>query len=263
METYTKAAFEKVNGINMYYEVYGEGDIPLVLIHGGGSTIQSSFGRLIPFLAKTGKVIAVELQAHGRTSDRDQEESFEQDAKDVTTLLNQLKITKSNFLGFSNGGTTTLHIAAHHPAIVNKIIVISANYQREGLIDGFYNSFGDATIEHMPEPLKTAFLAVNPDQNALQTMFEKDKQRMLDFVDLSDDDLKGITADTLLMVADKDVIKPEHVVKMSRLIANAQLVILPGVHGTMIGENLNPEVSDKTIEITAHLIETFLNQQAV
>lgn len=259
METHQKAGYEQVNGINMYYEIYGEGEVPLLLIHGGGSTIQSSFGRLIPLLANLGKVIAVELQAHGRTSDRDQAESFEQDAKDVTTLLNQLQIAKANFLGFSNGGTTTLHIAAHHPAVVNKIIVISANYQREGLIEGFYNGFGDATIDHMPEPLKTAFLVLNPDQKALQTMFEKDKQRMLDFVDLSDDDLRGITSDALLMVADKDVIKPEHVVKMSRLIANAQLVILPGVHGAMIGENLNPDVSDKTIEITAYLVETFLN----
>lgn len=259
METYKNARHEKVNGINMYYEIYGEGEIPLVLIHGGGSTIQSTFGKLIPLLAKSGRLIAVELQAHGRTADRDQAESFEQDAKDVTTLLNQLKITKANFLGFSNGGTTTLHIAAHHPAIVNKIIVISANYQREGLIDGFYNGFGDATIDHMPEPLKTAFLAVNPDQNALQTMFEKDKQRMLDFTDLSDDDLKGINSDTLLMVADRDVIRSEHVVKMSKLIANSQLVILPGVHGAMIGENVNPDVSNKTIEITAHLVETFLN----
>jgi pimeloyl-ACP methyl ester carboxylesterase len=259
METHQKAGYEQVNGINMYYEIYGEGEVPLVLIHGGGSTIQSSFGRLIPLLANLGKVIAVELQAHGRTSDRDQAESFEQDAKDVTALLNQLQIAKANFLGFSNGGTTTLHIAAHYPDVVNKVIVISANYQREGLIDGFYNGFGDATIDHMPEPLKTAFLAINPDQKALQTMFEKDKQRMLNFTDLSDDDLRGITSDALLMVADKDVIKPEHVVKMSRLIANAQLVILPGVHGAMIGENLNPEVSDKTIGITAYLVETFLN----
>jgi pimeloyl-ACP methyl ester carboxylesterase len=259
METYKNAGHEKVNGINMYYEIYGEGEIPLVLIHGGGSTIQSTFGKLIPLLAKSGRLIAVELQAHGRTADRDQAESFEQDAKDVVTLLNQLKTTKANFLGFSNGGTTTLHIAAHHPAIVNKIIVISANYQRDGLIDGFYNGFGDATIHHMPEPLKTAFLAVNPDQNALQTMFEKDKQRMLDFTDLSDEDLRGIKCDALLMVADRDVIRSEHVVKMSKLIANSQLVILPGVHGAMIGENVNPDVSNKTIEITAHLVETFLN----
>lgn len=260
METYHKAGHEQVNSINMYYEVYGEGEIPLVLIHGGGSTIQSTFGRFIPYLTKCGKVIAVELQAHGRTSDRDQPESFAQDAKDVTTLLNQLKIAKANFLGFSNGGTTALHIAAHYPGVVNKIIVISANYQREGLIEGFYNGFGDATIDHMPEPLKMAFLAVNPDQKALQTMFEKDKQRMLDFVDLSDDDISGIKSQALLMVADRDVIRTEHVVKMSKLISNAQLVVLPGVHGAMIGENLNPDVSDKTIGITAHFVETFLNQ---
>ncbi|WP_145857563.1 alpha/beta fold hydrolase [Pedobacter suwonensis] len=260
METYHRAGHEKVNGIKMYYEIYGEGEMPLVLIHGGGSTIQSSFGRLLPFLAKSGRIIAIELQAHGRTSDRNQAESFEQDAKDVVTLLHQLSITKANFLGFSNGGTTTLHIAAHHSAVVNKIIVISANYQREGLIEGFYNGLENATIDHMPEPLKAAFLAVNPNQDALQAMFEKDKQRMLDFVDLSDNDLRGIASDTLLMAADKDVIKPEHVVKMSRLIPNVQLLILPGVHGAMIGENLNPGISDKTIAMTAHLVETFLNQ---
>ncbi|WP_316824226.1 alpha/beta hydrolase [Pedobacter miscanthi] len=261
MEIDKKAGYEQVNGINMYYEVYGEGEIPLVLIHGGGSTIQSTFGRFIPQL--TGKVIAVELQAHGRTSDRNQPESFAQDAQDVTSLLNQLKITKANFLGFSNGGTTTLNIAAHYPEVVNKIIVISANYQREGLIEGFYNGFGDATIDHMPAALKTSFLEVNPDQNAMQTMFEKDKQRMLDFVDLSDDDLRGIKSAALLMVADRDVIRPEHVVKMSRLIADSQLVILPGLHGAMIGENLNPDVSDKTIGITVHLVEVFLNRQSI
>ncbi|GAA4207129.1 alpha/beta hydrolase [Pedobacter jeongneungensis] len=260
METYQKAGHEQVNGINMYYEVYGEGEIPLVLIHGGGSTIQSSFGKLIPFLIKYGKVIAVELQAHGRTSDRDQPESFAQDAKDVTTLLSQLKIAKANFLGFSNGGTTTLHIAAHYPDVVNKIIVVSGNYQREGLIEGFYNGFRDATIDHMPAGLKTAFLAVNPDQKALQNMFEKDKQRMLDFTDLSDDDLRGIKCKALLMVADRDLIRAEHVVKMSGLIADSQLVILPGVHGTMIGESIAPDVTDQTLQITTHLIETFLNQ---
>ena len=82
---------------------------------------------------------------------------------------------------------------------------------------------------------------------------------MLDFADLSDDDLRRITSGTLLMVADKDVIRAEHVIKMSKLIANTQLVILPGIHGAMIGENLNPDVNDKTIGITAHLVETFLN----
>jgi pimeloyl-ACP methyl ester carboxylesterase len=71
----------------MYYEVYGSGPIPLVLIHGGGSTIETTFGNILPFLSGPGKLIAVELQAHGRTSDRNMPESFEQDANDVVTLL--------------------------------------------------------------------------------------------------------------------------------------------------------------------------------
>jgi pimeloyl-ACP methyl ester carboxylesterase len=98
----------------MYYEIYGKGK-PLVLIHGGGSTIQTTFGRVIPKLALHRKLIATELQAHGRTSDRDNELSFEQDADDVATLLKNLNIHRADFFGFSNGGTTALQIAIRHP----------------------------------------------------------------------------------------------------------------------------------------------------
>jgi pimeloyl-ACP methyl ester carboxylesterase len=81
------SGYAPVNGLKMYYEIHGAGNIPLVLIHGGGSTIESSFGKLLPLLAQHGKIIALELQAHGRTSDRDAPESFEQDADDVAGLL--------------------------------------------------------------------------------------------------------------------------------------------------------------------------------
>ena len=83
--------YSEVNGIKMYYEIYGKGK-PLVLIHGGGSTIQTTFGRVIPMLAKKYQVIAMDLQAHGRTSDRDAPESFEQDADDVAALLKNLNV---------------------------------------------------------------------------------------------------------------------------------------------------------------------------
>jgi pimeloyl-ACP methyl ester carboxylesterase len=89
-------------------------DMPLVLIHGGGSTIDVTFGNILPYLAANNKIIAVELQAHGRTSDRNAPESFEQDADDVAALLKHLNITKANIMGFSNGGTTTLQIAIRH-----------------------------------------------------------------------------------------------------------------------------------------------------
>src|SRR4051794_35537920 len=90
-----KSGYSDVNGLKMYYEIYGQGT-PLVLIHGGGSTIQTSFGRVIPQLAKNRQVIAVELQAHGRTSDRNTDLSFEQDADDIDMLLKNLHIAKAD-----------------------------------------------------------------------------------------------------------------------------------------------------------------------
>src|SRR6201999_2202670 len=93
MENSKTSGYAPVNGLKMYYEIHGAGNtMPLVLIHGGGSTIETSFGKLLPLLSGQGKIIAVELQAHGHTSDRDAPESFEQDADDVATLLTYLKI---------------------------------------------------------------------------------------------------------------------------------------------------------------------------
>src|ERR1043165_4457289 len=115
------AHYTQINNLNLYYEIHGEGN-PLVLLHGGGSTIESTYGRILPELAKTHQVIAIELQAHGHTSDIDRPLSFEQDADDVAALLGQLNITKADFMGFSNGGTTCLQIAIRHPQLVNKLI---------------------------------------------------------------------------------------------------------------------------------------------
>src|SRR5689334_17031450 len=109
-----QGSYASVNGLKMYYEIHGEG-APLVLIHGGGSTIQTTFGRVLPALAKNHKVIAVELQAHGHTADIDRPLSFEQDADDVAELLKQLHIEKADVFGFSNGASTTLEIAIRHP----------------------------------------------------------------------------------------------------------------------------------------------------
>lgn len=154
--------YSEVNGLKMYYEMYlpagqtgGQGK-PLVLIHGGGSTIQSTFGKIIPLLTKNRKLIAVELQAHGRTSDRNADLSFEQDADDVATLLRNLDIGKADFFGFSNGGTTVLQIAIRHPEIVGKIITGSALAKRSGTPGWFWDFMKQATLENMPEPLKNS-----------------------------------------------------------------------------------------------------------
>lgn len=111
-----------INGIHIYYEIYGSG-FPLIMLHGGGSTIQSSFERIIPILANNHQIIAIESQAHGRTTDRNSPSSFSQDAEDVSQLMEHLKINKADILGFSNGATTALQLAINHPEKVNKLIL--------------------------------------------------------------------------------------------------------------------------------------------
>lgn len=258
MDTLKKSGHAPVNGLNMYYEIHGEGEIPLVLIHGGGSTIETTFGEILPMLAKHNKVIAVELQAHGRTSDRDAPETFEQDAEDVVGLLNHLGITKANILGFSNGGTTTLHVASKHAQLVNKIVVIAGAYKRDGFFPGFFDFMPNATIDNMPEGLKAAYLKVNPNKDGLLNMFNKDKARMVNFKDYSDDMLKVIKAEALFMVADKDVISVGHTLQMSRLVEGAQLIVLPGAHGAFIGEAGTAIAGSKLPGISGELIEGFL-----
>lgn len=248
-----------VNGINMYYEIYGSGKLPLVLIHGGGSTIETTFGRILPELAKQRKVIAVELQAHGRTSDRDAPLSFEQDADDVFALLQNLNIPKADFFGFSNGGNTAMQIGLRHPEIVNKLVIVSAFYKREGLMPGFFEGMKKATLDNMPAQLKEAYIKVAPNKEGLQVMHDKDRDRMLGFKDWSDGDLRSIKAPALLIAADRDVVTPEHSAQMSRLKPNARLMILPGVHGSFIGEVCTADANSKMPELTAALIEEFLN----
>jgi len=251
--------YAPVNGLKMYYEIYGEGSLPLMLIHGGGSTIETTFGAMLPFLSGCGKLIAVELQAHGRTADREAPESFEQDADDVAALLKYLKIEKANFFGFSNGGTTTLQIAIRHPELVNKIVDLSGAYRRDGFIDGFFEGFNGATLDNMPEALKAAFLKVTPDKSRLQAMFDRDVARMIAFRDIPDDMIRSIKVPVLIMVSDQDMMPAEHAVKLSRLIPGGRLAVLPGPHGTCIGEMGMAKKGSRLPELTAALIEEFLN----
>src|SRR5689334_14018718 len=118
----TQGHYAQVNGLNMYYEIHGTAGQPLVLVHGGGSTIYTTFGKLLPILSKTHKVIAVELQAHGHTKDVDRAFSFEQDADDIAALLQQLHIPKASIFGFSNGGSTAMQVAIRHPELVEKLV---------------------------------------------------------------------------------------------------------------------------------------------
>ncbi|WP_057937960.1 alpha/beta fold hydrolase [Algoriphagus resistens] len=255
-----KTGYSEVNGLQMYYEIYGQGK-PFVLIHGGGSTIQSNFEKVIPLFAKNRQVIAVELQAHGRTSDRNADLSFEQDADDVATLLKNLLIDKADFLGFSNGGTTTLQIAIRHPELVNKLILGSTLAKRNGVPEWFWGFMENARLENMPEQLKEAYMKATPDSNGLQVMHDRDAKRMINFKDIEDGQLESIKAPTLIIIGDKDVITPEHALELHRQIANAELAIIPGGHGQYIGEITTLTPDFKESDLVVPMIEKFLDKK--
>jgi pimeloyl-ACP methyl ester carboxylesterase len=252
------SGYAMVNGLKMYYEIHGTGT-PLVLIHGGGSTIQTSFGRVLYSFAKNHQVIAVELQAHGHTADMDRPLSFEQDADDVAGLLKQLHIDKADIFGFSNGASTTLQLAVRHPEMVHKIIVASTFYKRDGAQPWFWNMMAHTTFEEMPQPLKEAFLKINRDTNALHVMFQRDVTRMRSFPDIKAALMKTIQAPSFIIIGDADVVRPEHAVEMFRLLPHARLAILPGGHGDYIGEIAAPQDSI-LIAATVSMIEKFLSE---
>ncbi|HEY1112068.1 MAG TPA: alpha/beta hydrolase [Chitinophagaceae bacterium] len=255
------SGYSDVNGLKMYYEIYGQGK-PLVLVHGGGSTIQTNFEKIIPLLAKNRKVIAVELQAHGRTSDRNADLTFEQDANDIATFLKNLNIGKADFLGFSNGGTTTLQIAIRHPEIVDKMILGSALAKRNGVPDWFWGFMSQAKLENMPAQLKDGYKKVAADPNGLQVMHYRDVKRIVNFKDIPDEQIKSIKAPTLIIIGDKDVITPEHAIELHRQIANSELAIIPGGHGQYIGEITTITPDFKESDLVVPMIEKFLDKKA-
>ena len=122
-----------VNGIHMYYEVHGRRDgVPLVLLHGGGSTIEVTFSRVLPVFAGSRRVIAVEEQGHGRTTDREAPVTFESSADDVAALLRYLQVDQADLLGFSNGASVALQVAIRHPQRVRKLVFASSITKRDG-----------------------------------------------------------------------------------------------------------------------------------
>jgi pimeloyl-ACP methyl ester carboxylesterase len=253
----TVGKYANVNGIKMYYEIHGSGN-PLVLLHGGGSTIYTSFGRILPELAKSHQVIAIELQAHGHTGDRNAPETFKQDADDVAELVRQLNIPKADILGFSNGGHTTLELAIRHPDQVRRIIVASAFYKRDGVPAGFWQGFAKATLNDMPKIYRDEYLKINHDSAMLQNMFNKDVQRMKNFKDWTEEDIRSIQAPALIVSGDHDVATPEHTVAMYRMLPHSRLAILPGAHGQYMGEAMFPDPNNKLPELFVAMVDEFL-----
>ena len=249
-----------VNGISMYYEVHGPpGGVPLVLLHGGGSTIDVTFGRVLPVLARRRRVIAVEEQGHGRTTDRDAPVAFESSADDVAALLRHLGVDQADLFGFSNGASVALQVAIRHPERVRKLVFASSFTRRDGARPELWEFMRQADFSSMPQPLKDAFLRVNPDPAQLRTMHDKDAERMRSFADVPDDLVRGVRAPVLVVLGDRDIVTPEHALELTRLLPDARLLVVPGGHGDWLGEAVMAPGESRQPALAAGLIETFLD----
>lgn len=258
-----KTGHAAVNGISLYYELHGSAPgTPLLLLHGGGSSIDVTYGRILPHFAGQRRVIALDEQAHGRSGDRDAPVRFTTSADDAAELLRQLDLERVDVMGFSNGASVALQLALRHPARVGKLIFASSMTKRSGAAPQFWQFMAAATFADMPQPLKDAFLQQNPDPQKLRAMHDKDLERMRNFVEVGDAEVRSVQAPTLVLAGDRDVPTVEHCVELVRLFPHARLMILPGGHGDYLGELLAARPGDRSPEITAGLIAAFLDAPA-
>ena len=259
-----RTGYAPVNGAQLYFEVYGAARTdkkPLVLIHGGGSTIESNFKDMIPLFSRDRQVIAIEEEGHGHTADVGRPFTFNQTADDVAGLLRFLKVESADILGFSNGGTTAMRLAVRHPETVGHLIIASAMYRRDGMMKGFWEGMAKANIDSMPEELKAADRKINPDPKHQQALFERDSRRMKTFKDFPDKDLTMIKAPTLILGGDQDVVTIEHFQKMAGLIRGARIAVLPSQHGTYLEAAREGASWTTSPELTAALVTSFLEHK--
>ena len=192
------------NGINVYYEIYGEGR-PLVLLHGAFYTIDLNWGQLIPELSKTRKVIAIEMQGHGHTPYSDRELSITNLATDVEKVMDFLKIDSADVAGYSMGGSVAYQFAVQSPKRLRKLVIISSTYKTNGWLPVVNGGFKDLKPELFDNtPIKTAYDAEAPDK----TKWRKFLEQMFAFArtpfNVGDSNISKITAPVLIISGDND-----------------------------------------------------------
>jgi pimeloyl-ACP methyl ester carboxylesterase len=227
-------AIASVNGLQLYYEEHGSGDHPLVLLHGGLHTIDLSFGPLIPLLAPSHRLIAVDMQGHGRTADIDREPTYDNLADDVAALLDHLGIERADVFGFSLGGLVGIELGLRHPARVDRLVLAAAHCRPEG-----YHDLSDPASVRMPTPaefaeMELAYRRVAPDPDHFEALAEKLNGVVHSDPGWSDEDMRRIAAPVLLVIGDTDFVRIEHAAQMLELIPDAQLAVLPGTRHTEV-----------------------------
>ena len=216
-----KTGYAPVNGLKLYYEIHGAGP-PTILLHGGvGAT--DMFAEILPALSKARRVIAVDLQAHGRTADIDRPLSLEAMADDIAALLEHLGIAKADVMGYSLRGGVAVRTAIQHPDVVRKLVVVSAAFKRDGWypeIQAGMDQMGPAAAEPMKQtPMYQIYARVAPRPADWPVLLTKLGDLVRKDYDWSKE-VAAIKAPTLLVYGDADAVRPVHAVQFFELLGS-------------------------------------------
>ncbi|WP_144123584.1 alpha/beta fold hydrolase [Catellatospora sichuanensis] len=233
--------------MDIYHEEDGTGEgRPLVLIHGALSGIGTSFGTILPLLARTRRVIAVELQAHGRTPDLDRPLTVEAFAGDVVELLDRLGVARADVFGWSMGAAVALRLGTDHAGRVGRLVLASVSFDDAGLHPGLLDGIADLRPEHLHgSEFHEEYLRTAPDPAGWANLVTKMKVLDANLPQWTPAQIRALDAPTMLVLADSDIVRPEHAVRMFRLLGGGvvgdlaglprcRLTVLPGTSHTTV-----------------------------
>jgi pimeloyl-ACP methyl ester carboxylesterase len=255
----SSSGYAPVNGIKVYYEVYGEGR-PLVLLHGAFYTIEMNWAQLIPELSKTRKVIAVELQGHGHTPFSDRKLDIVTLANDVEGVMNFLKVDSADVAGYSMGGSIAYQLTVNSPKRVRKLVIISSTYKTSGWLPVVNNAFKGFKPEFFSNtPMKAAYDEVAPDK----TKWTRYLEQMIAFAGVSfnvgDANIAKITSPVLLLSGDNDGLDKVELMKTYQLLGGgvSDLEPMPKSHLAIVPAQGHVSLMMQTKTILGYL-DSFL-----
>lgn len=243
------AGYASVNGLKMYYEIRGEGE-PVVMLHGAFMSI-TAWDEWVNDLAKTRKVIAVELQGHGRTADIDREISFENLADDVAALLDHLKIPKADVVGYSLGGGVAMQTAIRHPEKVRKVVSLSAVFRFDGWVKEGRDALPNITAEIFKgTPMESEYKKLNPKPDAFPAFVKHVIASVAKPYDFGAEKIKATKAPMFFIHGDADGVRFEHIAEMYGLKGGGN------IHGDM-----QPRSASRLVILPDTTHVTLMNQR--
>ncbi len=256
------SGYVDIGGLEMYYERHGRG-APMVLLHGAFGTIDSCFAGLLPVLANQYEVIAVELQGHGRTRDVDKPLTYDGMAADTAALLEALAVERTYVVGYSMGGAIGMLLALDRPDLVDRLVYFGGvSFDPSGVYPQLTAMFESSFDPHQLDGTRwhEAYRRVAPDPDAWIPLVEKVNALDRAGFTVPRERLAGLQVPTLLMIGDADVVLPEHVVELFRLLGGGvpgDLVLLPPTQLAILPGTNHVDLLDR-VEWVSSMIGAFL-----